>query len=256
MAKVLSSLDRSSLPPLPERLTFDDITRSSWYTPFVEFAAQKGWMLGYGNCAGTHPCSALPGATITRAEAVAMAVRYFGLKPLSLAPAFSDLPEGAWYAPLMQTAADHCLVQGTTTRKLSSPNTLLNRAQMIVLLDRARQGLIYGQDCSWDAQIRSSSSSPSSSAVHIENISSASSSEASPLPSSESSKPPALSSSVMSASPSSSSTPSSSRSTTGSQSSTFSAPQAAAGSDNTGAIAIAASLTVAMALIIVARLLL
>ncbi len=149
VAKVLSKIRDASPQPLPEILAFDDADRAQWYAPFVEFSAQNGWMRGYGDCAGTHPCFVRPGSTITRAEAVAMIVRFFDLQPLSLAPRFTDVPEDAWYAGTMRSAADRCIVQGDAVSHRAHPAALLTRAELIVLLYRAEQQLRYGTDCSW-----------------------------------------------------------------------------------------------------------
>lgn len=149
VAKVLSKIKDASLPSLPETSTFDDANRAEWYAPFVEFSAQNGWMRGYGDCAGTHPCFVRPGSTITRAEAVAMIVRFFDIQPLSLAPRFTDVPEDAWYSGVMRSAADRCIVQGDSVSHRSHPAALLTRAELIVLLFRAEQQLRYGTDCSW-----------------------------------------------------------------------------------------------------------
>jgi hypothetical protein len=149
MAKVLVKMTGVEPPTLPKNLVFDDADRTQWYAPFTEQAAKKGWMLGYGNCAGTHPCYGMPDATITRAEAIAMIVRYTGLKPNSLAPQFPDVVPNLWYAEVMKTAADHCIVQGDPVRHLVRPAAHVTRAELIVMLDRAQKQLIYGQDCSW-----------------------------------------------------------------------------------------------------------
>ena len=140
-------------------MTFDDVPRGEWYAEFIEFAASKQWMRGYQNCIGTHPCSVVPGSTITRAEAIAMVVRFHELKPLHIAPLFRDVSADAWYAKEMAIAADHCIAQPASASYSARPSELLTRAQMVVLLDRASKPLVYGQDCTWPSTIRSSSSS-------------------------------------------------------------------------------------------------
>lgn len=158
-AKVLGMLHGGVPEKLTDALHFDDVNPTSWYATFVEFAGTKGWMRGYNNCIGKHPCTVMPGSTITRAEAAAMIVRFYGLKPLGTAPLFSDVQESAWYKTDLQTAADRCIVQGAGTARLANPNDRLNRAEMIVLLDRARRKLFFGSDCSWSIRTNTSSSS-------------------------------------------------------------------------------------------------
>ncbi len=157
-AKVLGKLHGDKAEEYDGAQQFDDVPRDQWYTPFVEFAGTKGWMRGYNDCIGSHPCIVMPSATITRAEAVAMIVRFFGLTATSKAPPFADVEPDAWYTTDIQAAADHCIVQGTGSSRRANPNERLNRAEMIVLLDRARQDLSYSTDCSADSTSTSSSS--------------------------------------------------------------------------------------------------
>lgn len=181
-AKVLGMLHGNVPEKLTGTLQFDDVRPSEWYARFVEFAGKKGWMRGYNNCIGTHPCTVMPGSTITRAEAAAMIVRFYGLKPTGTAPIFRDVSTDAWYSADMQTAADRCIVQGSGTARLANPNERLNRAEMIVLLDRARRKLAFGSDCSWSiggttsaasSSIRSAGASSSMSPIRSSSVSSA-----------------------------------------------------------------------------------
>jgi len=102
----------------------------------------------------------MPASTISRAEAVAMVVRYYDIKTIGVAPTFEDVNASTWYGPAMQAAADHCVIQGDT-QGYAKPSELLNRAQMVVLLYRAKQNLAYGLDCT-DRRTPTSSSSSSS----------------------------------------------------------------------------------------------
>ena len=45
----------ATVPP-----SFEDVIADDWYAGFVEQAAKQGWMLGYGNCYGKHPCVTMP----------------------------------------------------------------------------------------------------------------------------------------------------------------------------------------------------
>ena len=183
LAKVLGKLHGSVPETVTGILHFDDIVRREWYAPFIEYAGEQGWMRGYGNCFGSHPCMVMPGSSITRAEAVAMLVRFYGLKQTDRAPAFSDVSESSWYATDLQTAADHCVLQGIDGSDRAAPGNLLTRAEMIVLLDRARHNLTYGMDCGSHAiPLKSSaaaSSVSSSASAQNQSISSSFSSEAS-----------------------------------------------------------------------------
>jgi len=180
-AKVLGLLHGGTPEKLTGTMHFDDVPPSEWYATFVEFAGTKGWMRGYNNCIGTHPCTVMPGSTISRAEAAAMIVRFYGLKPVGTAPIFSDVSRDAWYITDLQTAADRCIVQGSGAARLAKPQERLNRAEMIVLLDRARRKLAFGSDCSWstNGNVSSASSSLRSAAASSSSLSSARSRSAS-----------------------------------------------------------------------------
>ncbi len=147
-AKVLAKLGKqdAEIPPVP---TFDDVRKTDWFFPYIEMIAQKGIMKGYGECIGTHPCMTKPGAIISRAEAAAMIVRFYDMKSTQAAPRFTDVSADAWYLQVMQTAADHCVIQGRPGSFTSRPGDPINRAEMIVMLQRAMKSLNYRADCPW-----------------------------------------------------------------------------------------------------------
>lgn len=146
--KLVVELNGGILSTPPATPTFTDVAASAWYYGYMEEAAKEGWVKGDGNCVGSKPCYARPGANINRAEAAALIVRAFALEATGDAPQFVDNPSGQWYTDSIQTAADHCVVQGddSTGRVRASDN--MNRAEMVVMLHRVDQGLTYGVDCS------------------------------------------------------------------------------------------------------------
>ena len=146
-AKVLVKLQKIAAPRVPATPSFEDTDVDAWYNPFIEESATRGWMKGYNNCYGTHPCSVMPGAATTRAEAIAMIVRYYDFKPKNVAPMFADVSKDAWYRDVLQAAADRCIVLGDDLTGLVAPSRLVNRAEMVSLFARAQQHLIYGKDC-------------------------------------------------------------------------------------------------------------
>lgn len=129
--------------------SFDDVPRSAWYFQPAEDSAKQGWILGYNNCYGTHPCDFKPANTATRAEAIAMIMRFEGIAPMHLAPVFPDVSKDAWYAPYLQAAADHCILQGEGAAHDAHPNRTINRAEMVTLFVRASEHQLYGKDCGW-----------------------------------------------------------------------------------------------------------
>lgn len=146
-ATILSRLEGSDTSVTPAVPSFDDTDPVSWYYPYTEEAGKQGWMKGYGDCYGTHPCNLKPVTPTTRAEAVAMVVRYYGLTRYALAPRFADVSAETWYEEVMQVAADRCIVQGDDLTGLGAPDRIVNRAEMVTLFARAQQDLRYGRDC-------------------------------------------------------------------------------------------------------------
>ncbi len=145
--KLLVMLNGGLLSTPPAVASFDDVKSSAWYYAYMEEAGKEQWVRGDGNCYGSHPCYARPGANINRAEAAALIVRAFGLEASGAAPQFVDNVSGQWYTESIQTAADHCVLQGDDSTGRVRPSDNMNRAEMVVMLYRVDQGLTYGVDC-------------------------------------------------------------------------------------------------------------
>ncbi len=128
--------------------SFTDVPVDAWYAPYVQAAAERRWMLGYGNCYGrTVNCIMAPDQTVTRAEAAAMIVRYFAFTELHLAPVFLDVSVDAWYAGPLRVAADRCIVMGEGISKNAAANRPVTRAELVTMLSRAQQDLRYDREC-------------------------------------------------------------------------------------------------------------
>jgi S-layer homology domain len=147
MTKLLVRMSGGLSGPAPTRRGFDDVEPSSWYYPYVEEAAKRGWMKGYGDCYGTRPCFTKPEQPVTRAEAAAMIVRFFALPKLGTSTPFPDVKAGAWYAEPVMIAADHCILRGDDVTRRVRPDAHLNRAEMVSVLDRTEHELISGIVC-------------------------------------------------------------------------------------------------------------
>ncbi len=145
--KLLVELNGGILATPPATPTFDDVPANAWYYGYMEDAAKEDWVMGDKNCKGTHPCYARPAANINRAEAATLIVRAFGLEAMGDAPQFADNPSGQWYTDAIQTAADHCVLQGDGSTGRVRPSDNMNRAEMVVMLNRVDQDLTYGVDC-------------------------------------------------------------------------------------------------------------
>ncbi len=145
--KLIVMMNGGLLSTPPAVASFDDVKSSAWYYAYMEEAGKEGWVKGDGNCYGSHPCYSRPGANINRAEAAALIVRAFNLEATGDAAQFVDNPSGQWYTDAIQSAADHCVLQGDDSTGRVRPNDNMNRAEMVVMLYRVDQGLMYGQDC-------------------------------------------------------------------------------------------------------------
>ncbi|MBI2523900.1 S-layer homology domain-containing protein, partial [Candidatus Peregrinibacteria bacterium] len=145
--KLVVELNGGILSTAPAVASFNDVSASAWYYGYFEEAAKEGWVKGDKDCYGKKPCYARPSANINRAEAAALIVRAFGLEAVGDAPSFVDNPSGQWYTDVVQTAADHCVLQGDDKTGRARPGDNMNRAEMVVMLHRVDQGLAYGVDC-------------------------------------------------------------------------------------------------------------
>jgi hypothetical protein len=148
--KLVVELNGGILSTPPAVPSFDDVKPGAWYYGYMEEAAKEGWVKGDNNCYGSHPCYSRPGANINRAEAAALIVRAFGLDATGDADAFVDVPSGQWYTDAIQTAADHCVIQGDDATGRARPADFMNRAEMVVMLNRVDAGLTFGVDCDND----------------------------------------------------------------------------------------------------------
>lgn len=147
MVKLVVELNGGVVNSTPSTPDFDDVATGAWYYKYFAEAGKEGWVRGDGSCYGKHPCYARPSANVVRAEAAALIVRAFGLESTGSAPQFSDNPSGKWFTSDIQTAADHCVLQGDGDTGRVRPGDTMNRAEMVVMLHRVDQGLTYGKDC-------------------------------------------------------------------------------------------------------------
>ena len=152
--KLVVELNGGILSAPPAVPSFDDVRPGQWFYGYMEEAAKEGWVRGDGNCYGSHPCYSRPSANINRAEAAALIVRSFGLEWTGDASQFVDNPSGQWYTDAVQTAADHCVLQGDDATSRVRPSDNMNRAEMVVMLHRVDQGLTYGVDCGEGSEVQ------------------------------------------------------------------------------------------------------
>ncbi|NOS67661.1 MAG: CHRD domain-containing protein [Candidatus Peribacteraceae bacterium] len=147
LVKLLVNLTGETLL-YPSSASFNDVSRSTWFFPYFEAAAHVGWVHGDGDCyQKSRPCTARPGDTVNRAEAAALLMRGFALEHTGTAPQFPDNSQGQWYYTNIQTAADHCVLQGDSMTGRVRPGAAMNRAEMVVMFHRAYLNMEYGADC-------------------------------------------------------------------------------------------------------------
>jgi hypothetical protein len=97
---------QGAAPTAQYRDCFPDVT-DEWFAPFVCYAKELGWVSGYSD--GTFR----PANTVNTAEAIKMVVNAQGYQvPESVpAPLFSDVDNGAWYAPYVKAAKDRGILE-------------------------------------------------------------------------------------------------------------------------------------------------
>ncbi len=147
--KLVVELNGGILSTAPSVPSFDDVKPGEWFYGYFEEAGKEGWVTGDAKCYGSHPCWARPSANINRAEAAAIIVRAFGLDMTGEAPKFVDNASGQWYTDSIQTAADHCVLQGDDSTGRVRPSDNMNRAEMVVMLHRVDMNMSY-DDCASD----------------------------------------------------------------------------------------------------------
>ncbi|MEW5762928.1 MAG: S-layer homology domain-containing protein, partial [Bacillota bacterium] len=115
---------------------FGDVPPDAWYAGAVAAVRARGLMAGAGG-------RFRPGATLTREELAAVALRVAGISIQDLTPAFADAQRIApWARQAVATAAAAGLVKGVGNERFA-PKAPVTRAQMAAILYRlaARLGL-------------------------------------------------------------------------------------------------------------------
>lgn len=157
----------------PTGQSFDDVSLNATYYPYFEQAAASGWMKGAGSCLGSHPCNAQPQSPINRAEAAAILQRAFGIELKTSVPSFTDNPDDQWFTESIRIAAGNCILQGDAGARRVRPADNMNRAEMVVMLDRLKRGLTY-PDCAATGQSYSLPKAPTPSSAKAQSSASTS----------------------------------------------------------------------------------
>lgn len=110
--------------------TFPDLGPAAWARTSIDALLAAGVIAGRPN--GTFA----PNEPVSRAEFTKMLALATGVVPESGATPFTDVPQGAWYAPYVVAEVAAKVVQGETPTTFG-PDDPVTREQMAALLDRA-----------------------------------------------------------------------------------------------------------------------
>lgn len=120
--------------------SFADI-RGHWAQEEIDWMASRLYVTGYD------ANQFRPDNKVTRAEFAAMLVRIFGLQGTHAVSdsQFKDVPADSWYADAVNAASEAGLIQGVGD-ELFKPNETVTREQMTVMVWRAYEQLIRGEE--------------------------------------------------------------------------------------------------------------
>jgi ELWxxDGT repeat protein len=138
----VTGLELWAMPRTALLATFADVPADHWAWPFVEALVDSGLT---GGCGQGRYC---PDQAVTRAEAAVFAVRGVHgtgfVPPPATGTVFEDVSAGFWAAPWIEQLAADGLTRGCNlTPPLYCPERLLTRAEIAVLLLRAKHGNAY-----------------------------------------------------------------------------------------------------------------
>lgn len=121
--------------PLGDPLYFKDVSHATEYSEEITRLAHLGIITGQGDS-----FEYMPGATVNRAEILKMALNSFAndtskygfpeIRAEDYVNPFSDVDDGAWYFPYVQTAVDLGMVKGYSDGTFK-PAQVVNRAEAL-----------------------------------------------------------------------------------------------------------------------------
>ena len=107
---------------------YTDVTAASWYNNAISTLSRMGILEGYDDD------TFRPNGTITRAEFVTIATRFFRYSA-KYTGGFSDVPSGAWYADYIQAGVDLGLIGGYPDGTFV-PDGAITRAEACTIVNR------------------------------------------------------------------------------------------------------------------------
>ena len=126
---IVRALDGTDPPPLASS-RFDDVDPTGFHARFIERMAELGVTGGCGDGSGF-----CPDREVSRAQMAVFLSRAYSL-PDGPAPAFTDVPDDAWYAASVAKLAASGITRGCADG-LFCPGRDTTRAQMVTFLHRA-----------------------------------------------------------------------------------------------------------------------
>lgn len=125
----LLSQKQYTVEPQGTAWLFSDTPPGTWYDAAIRTLTSEGIVDGYED--GTFR----PGCMITRAEFVAMAIRFSGASPGGTGRQFEDVPQTHWAADYIQAAADAGIIFGYVNGTFR-PDQYITRAEAVTVLNR------------------------------------------------------------------------------------------------------------------------
>lgn len=113
-----------------EKPAYKDLGNTKWYAPHIAYLSHR--QLIYGQLDGTFK----PDKLITRAEAVALIGRVYGLNGEQKPTVFKDVSANSFASGYIQSAFEEGLISGFTDGSFR-PNQTVTRAEMAILLHLA-----------------------------------------------------------------------------------------------------------------------
>lgn len=108
---------------------FSDTPPGTWYDAAINTLTSKGIVNGYEDG------SFRPGRMVTRAEFVAMAMRFSGASPSGTGRRFEDVPQTHWAVGYIQAAAGAGIISGYSDGTFR-PDQYITRAEAVTILNR------------------------------------------------------------------------------------------------------------------------
>lgn len=130
VAAIMSVLDADFDKDTNYPNNFGDVADDAWYSVYVNYAAEKGYVNGYDD--GLYR----PENNITRAEFASIIARYIDAETYTGMSLFRDIDNIDWCRSQINALAELGIVNGYDDA-MFMPNKLLTRAEAVVMINRA-----------------------------------------------------------------------------------------------------------------------